>query len=274
MKTKTTTTTTNNNNSTTSTNKMSNHDSSPIATDEYKFLSKDGMYYKTYNEYVAANVRYNHNVLKEKGLLDKPSFRNTNSNNNATKRNLNGTFRQIQTSTTETRQTRSQTSRRRSNRLQQNKEATTDGRTVVTPSPTASNSSDTSITSFVFDDHPKKKVKKAKVTITSSMTTIRTTNELSTSERESLKSIPHQTWIPEMENYLETVEQISYQNQRSVMNQINKLCNGDGITYRQWPDHVCFYDNQIINLAVDCVNLYNDAIDYENTYGRDKGNGT
>jgi len=79
-----------------------------------------------------------------------------------------------------------------------------------------------------------------------------------------------------MESYLRHEEELSSQNLRSVMRQVEKLVSGVGITYHHWRDEtVVFGKNRKggITLAEDFEALHVQAIDFENEHGRDLGNG-
>lgn len=81
------------------------------------------------------------------------------------------------------------------------------------------------------------------------------------------------SWLDDMEHYLAHDEQVSEQNYRSVMRQVEKLCTGVGITYHHWPKGVYFAKGDAVNLGWNMQELYVKACEYETKYGRDLGNG-
>jgi hypothetical protein len=94
---------------------------------------------------------------------------------------------------------------------------------------------------------------------------------LSESDRHMLIEYPN--WIEDMEAYLSEKENLSSQNLSSVMRQVRKLSSGIGINYHHWPENVFFAKGRCINLADDLDALYDEAVEFENKYGRDLGNG-
>jgi hypothetical protein len=92
---------------------------------------------------------------------------------------------------------------------------------------------------------------------------------------ESNQRIPvkYPNWVEDMEVYLSKKENLSKQNLMSVMRQVRKLSSGTGITYHHWPENVTFGKGRYISLADDLEALYDEAVEFENTYGRDLGNG-
>ena len=86
-------------------------------------------------------------------------------------------------------------------------------------------------------------------------------------------------WLDDMHYFLLHVSHgggnkvISVDNAKSVMKQVTKLVMGEGITYHHWKSGTYFYKNVKIQLTHNMNDLYNEAIDYENKYGRDLGNG-
>jgi hypothetical protein len=281
------------------------NNSSPVATNEYTFLSKDRLYYKTYTDYVAANVRHNHKVLKEKGL-DQTSFRivaarirSTTRNTNSNKRRL--PYDQLESDDTNIkdakRQTRSSSQRscnddglfRRSSRLKNTSEltmivGTTNKRSVVTPDTSVSSSS---VSSMLDDDEthsvdfrsiPNKKPRRIAPFNTVSKSSFllpgNNNTEFTKDEMQLLKNVSADLWMDDMDRYLNDVEGISKMNRVSVMRQITKLVSGVGITYHHWPAGTYFYKHKFLNLSTELNHMYQTAIDYENQYGRDLGNGT
>lgn len=225
--------------------------SSPEPTDTHTFLSKDGLYYITYSDYVAANVQYNQRVLKEKGL-DQP-FRSLSKRS---PRKLNVIL--------------SDSLVRRSSRLQEGSATTSRRPSLEYPSSPRSSPRLRMDHDFFSNSLPPPKKKQRKI---KKPTEDDRAIPLSEEEYHKLSQVKTKVWVKEMEIYLKDVENISHQNLVSVMRQITKLVEGEGITYHNWPNGTYFYEDKKIHLGVDCDQMYDDAVDYENDYGRDKGNG-
>lgn len=94
---------------------------------------------------------------------------------------------------------------------------------------------------------------------------------LSETERDSLKDLPH--WIEDMERYLLEEENLSQQNFRSVMRQVERLASGQGITYGRWKEGTYFMKGEKVNLSANFDKLYDEAVSFEDYEGRDLGNG-
>ena len=58
-----------------------------------------------------------------------------------------------------------------------------------------------------------------------------------------------------------------------VMRQVRVLVSGKGIYYKHWDEGVSCFKNRSITLATDFVKLWEEAKDFENKHGRDRGNG-
>ena len=88
-----------------------------------------------------------------------------------------------------------------------------------------------------------------------------------------------EAWLEEFETFLQTVPHgrngkvVSEDNARQVMRQVRQLVSGHGVPYRHWPEGVVFAEGRPVTLATNCMELYREAVEYENTYGADKGNG-
>ena len=81
------------------------------------------------------------------------------------------------------------------------------------------------------------------------------------------------SWLDDMEEYLMEEEQISETNCRRAMTQVTLMSSGDGVTYHHWPHNVWFHKGDAIDLTWNMQELYVQACEYENEYGRDLGNG-
>jgi len=80
-------------------------------------------------------------------------------------------------------------------------------------------------------------------------------------------------WLEQFGNFLHKVDEISSDNQRSVLKQVRKLIAGQGITYHHWPKGTVFAKGVKLTPQHDLESLYEEAVDYEDAYGRDLGNG-
>ena len=80
-------------------------------------------------------------------------------------------------------------------------------------------------------------------------------------------------WMQAIKSYWVDQEGLSNQNLRSVMRQVSKLCTGEGVTYKRWPEQAHFCKGEEVDLSWDLDALYDQACEYENKHGRDLGNG-
>lgn len=159
--------------------------------------------------------------------------------------------------------------------------STTNGTTTpITPTtPSTINGSTTASKS-------RRKVKKTQKWITLNETQKETVRSmLKTTTLSSLsKRAPHSTrvvidddddidWKDLLQRYLIDEEELSSQNTNGVMRQVYKLSEGEGVTYKHWPDGVYFYKNIRVDMTYDFTKLYNEAVSFEDKYGRDLGNG-
>lgn len=82
-----------------------------------------------------------------------------------------------------------------------------------------------------------------------------------------------------MERYLREEERmangepLSEQNVRNVMRQVKKFCSGEGVEYKHWPKGTKFLEGEELHLGMDFELMLKAAKDFEDEYGRDKGNG-
>ena len=74
-----------------------------------------------------------------------------------------------------------------------------------------------------------------------------------------------------MSDYLKEVENLSPQNLRNVMRQVEKLVSGSGVTYHHWAPDVVFRCK--VTLKHDFHELHTQAADFESKYGKDRGHG-
>jgi hypothetical protein len=86
--------------------------------------------------------------------------------------------------------------------------------------------------------------------------------------------------VREFEDWLRRVHKgsggtnISDANARSVMNRVKDLIVEElGVSYKNWPSHVKFHQDETVTLDTDFAELMSRARLYENTYGEDKGHG-
>ena len=237
------------------------------------FLAKDGLYYNSYMEQRAANIRYNENKLRSVGLGS--SFRLENK-----KLLLSTSPRKRSLSKRISSEKDDDTPRRKSGRIRQKQQI----QSLSSPS-VPTNSSPLLLDELPIDDtiYTRKNARKQKITRISSATgshststTTMTTNTLATNDRHILQmyEVSTPSWVQDMELYLKNVEHLSHPNYRSVMRQVDKLVTGTGITYTHWEEDVYFHRQAPISLSDDFDNLYNEALEFEIEHGRDLGNGT
>mmetsp|Transcript_22317 Transcript_22317/g.32945 ORF Transcript_22317/g.32945 Transcript_22317/m.32945 type:complete len:245 (+) Transcript_22317:82-816(+) len=91
------------------------------------------------------------------------------------------------------------------------------------------------------------------------------------------KLVGDSNFLDLFETYLVRNDKISDQNLRSVMRQVRKLANGEGIRYESprygWPEGKYFRKGFKISPSDDFVELMMEAEECENEWGRDRGNG-
>lgn len=84
-------------------------------------------------------------------------------------------------------------------------------------------------------------------------------------------------FLGKLEEYLDKVDSVSYQNKRSVIRQITKLFNGEGIRYVSerygWPDKCVFCKGVKVGPTDDILSLLETGKECEEEWGRDHGNG-
>jgi hypothetical protein len=89
-------------------------------------------------------------------------------------------------------------------------------------------------------------------------------------------------WIAEMYSFLlkvphgqgQSKKTVSHTNAERVMCKVRQLMSGDGISYHHWPDGKIFGKNLQINImSTNFTHLLDEAIEFEETYGKDLGNG-
>jgi hypothetical protein len=274
-----------------------NNDDNNDDNTELSFFAKDGKYYATYMEKVAANKAYNEMKLEEAGL-GVSSFRlqRQRQNNTSMKRRMNRTDRSHNKNVLDR--------RRQSNRLQQKRAQIS-----------SSLSSPLSLTVQPLDDpeqllmsrtvqqqqsrRRRESMVRQRIGIAASQVVSHSSTSSSTSstpsfvldqltptQRQQLKERYERTdtiteeplpplWIEDMEDYLTNVAPVSKANARSVLRQVVKLVTGIGITYSRWSDGISFHQNRILSLYdTNLEILYDEACEFEETHGRDLGNGT
>jgi hypothetical protein len=207
------------------------------------FHSKDGRLYDTYEAMRLANIRYNEQRLKAKGLDNFPKLTVTVANKaGAPQRQAKASRKTLP----------AVNAPRRSSRRVRNASPTHMGL-----------ADDADIDRIVVSKTAKPKQHRR--TNTSSET-------LSDADRTALRQ--QLDWIDGMDQYLENVQQISGPNRRSVMRQVEKLASGKGVTYHHWEEGTYFAAGRPITLGETFSKLYEEACAFENEHGRDLGNGT
>jgi hypothetical protein len=200
--------------------------------------AKDGLYYASFQEKVDANKRHIQQKLKEMGL-DRSSFQRMRLTSIAKKKEKSSPAKQ---------KTPLEATRRSSR---------------VRKAPPENGGLPEDYMLEIRASEARKKRKKVYPNRTAS-------TSLSEEDRKKLSAID---WLEEMEVYLKNEEQLSYQNHRSVMRQVEKLVAGVGITYHHWNEGVYFMKGQTIQLSDDFGTMHDEAVAFENEHGRDLGNG-
>jgi len=94
---------------------------------------------------------------------------------------------------------------------------------------------------------------------------------LSEEDRKKLQNLPG--WLEELREWLLAVDEASESTCQQVMRQVVKMASGVGITYHHWKTGTWFYRDTKIDLSFDFDKLYDEAVDMEDKYGIDLGNG-
>lgn len=86
------------------------------------------------------------------------------------------------------------------------------------------------------------------------------------------------SWIEEMKQWLLTVPHgrgkvASEANAKTVLSKVRKLASGSGIHYAGWPEGITFYKGEKVDLSYDFDTMFEEAEQFEETYGKDKGHG-
>lgn len=102
--------------------------------------------------------------------------------------------------------------------------------------------------------------------------------ELTEAEKEILaKNDMDQNYLDKFREFLVYHDKISTQNERNVMRQVTKLANGEGVRYESakygWPEDCYFLKSTKVTPLSDIVELMKQAVEAENKWGIDRGNG-
>ena len=99
---------------------------------------------------------------------------------------------------------------------------------------------------------------------------------LTEDEKQVLSHID-QNYLDKFREFLVHHDKISVQNERNVMRQVTKLAHGEGIRYESpkygWPEGCYFLKGTKVTPLSDLVDLLQQAVDAENRWGQDRGNG-
>ena len=86
-----------------------------------------------------------------------------------------------------------------------------------------------------------------------------------------------QNYLDKFREFLVHHDKISVQNERNVMRQVTKLAHGEGIRYESpkygWSEGCYFLKGTKVTPMSDLVELMQQAVEAENKWGRDRGNG-
>lgn len=89
-------------------------------------------------------------------------------------------------------------------------------------------------------------------------------------------------WITKMHTFLlkvphgqgQSKKTVSHTNAERVISKVRQLMSGEGISYHHWPDGTVFGKNLNINIvSTNFTHLLDEAIEFEDRYGKDLGNG-
>jgi hypothetical protein len=200
------------------------------------FQSKDGRLYDTYETMRRANIRYNEQRLKAKGLDSFPKLTILAKASAPHRRQAKPPRKTLPADIA---------TRRSSRRIRKEPPA----------QPGLADDADI--------DRKKPKQHRSTSTIA---------DTLSEADRQALRQ--QLNWIDGMDKYLENVQESSEPNRRSVMRQVEKLASGKGVTYHRWKEGTYFAAGRPITLGETFNKLYEEACAFEDEHGRDLGNGT
>jgi hypothetical protein len=238
-----------------------------VETTTHSFHSKDGMYYASYNEMVAANIKANEAFMVEKGL-DSASMQR---------------MKKQQQYTNSPKKRPAPLAVANDDRAPRRRSTRTRTPRVVSDSNNGSSSSTSSsalVDSGNIDDidqilerqEKQRQAKQQKQAARSKKVAIASTSvrQLSEADRSKLQNLPE--WVESMATYLITEEHLSIPNQRSVMRQVEKLAAGVGVEYKRWGSNV-FMQGTTVDLSMDFDDIHEQAKDFEVKHGKDLGNG-
>jgi len=214
------------------------------SADTSPHVAKDGKVYESYERMREANIRYNEELLKSKGL-DAASFADMLSKAKAHSKRQQKPKQQ---------QEQEQQSKLNVDHSMQRRSA----RKRKTPE-FLSLDYDEPLSNAKSRSAGKKARKLAPI------------STLSEEDRENLRT--EVDWLDDMEKYLIEEEKLSIANQKSVMRQVEKLVSGTGVTYGRWADNIIFAKGISVTLSDDFETMYDEAVEFENEHGRDLGNG-
>jgi hypothetical protein len=221
--------------------------------DKNTFQAKDALWYPSYVEMVAGNRRANEEHLRSKGLLD--MVKDLKQQQKAKKSRKSFSKTKVAAKSNTVLQPLRRSSRRvRSSPPENNGISLEDNNALL-----------------ALDKEPPRKKKRVIQPKRESRTT------LSDEQLKQLLNLPD--WLEDMEEWLRTVPHgngtkvVSSDNARTVMKQVRSLVAGVGITYRHWQEGACFQEGIKIHLGMDLDTLFDDAVEMENEFGRDLGNG-
>lgn len=103
-------------------------------------------------------------------------------------------------------------------------------------------------------------------------------SSLSETEKKLLEKNEMDTnYLTKFREFLVYHNKISPQNERNVMRQVTKLAKGQGVRYESpqygWPEDCVFCKGKKITPLSDLIELLDEAIEAEDRWGRDHGNG-
>jgi len=223
-------------------------------SETHQYLSRDGLYYETYQEMRDANVRVNEQRLKKLGLDEFSKMMNRRSGNG------NGPARKRKKSTTPVEPMR------RSERKVILRQPVNIADECVAAKKRGSDSR--------RDDNDRPATKRK----TTSTADVSRRDELKSSLMGKLRQKLGENakgdgfWFTQFKDYWRP--KISDQNFLTIIRQVEKLVFGLGITYKQWPSNTWFHKDAKIDISTDFDELYKRAVLFEQEFGRDRGNGT
>lgn len=90
---------------------------------------------------------------------------------------------------------------------------------------------------------------------------------------EELVALENHEVVNDMREWLEKVVKATDETQKTVLEKVEKLCDGAGLQISTWPDDVSFMEGYEVNLSMDFDHMLNETKAQEAKYGQDPDDG-